>query len=366
MFKVTLLLLLTLTLVANDLLNKADALFKEEKYAEAHKLYEEIATSSENSNAAYKLGWMYQKGEGVLQDANVSQKWYKKAATWDSTDRDRAKAVERYYASYDPLVGKSSETMMQYMSGNFAVRAFHTNYAVISQLSETPQGDVMQVNNPYIKTETKLQISLRGDYTTDWFDGTQIWSGAYTQRSYWQLFIGSEPFRETNYMPEAFVTFPLFHKLDAIALKGLTLGFIHQSNGQVEYFDNNGTIESPSRSWNRLYIKGHFQFHKLYASLMLWYPILSIGTVNDNADIVDYYGYGAVELNYPIGDLLARFNGRYKVKEHKGAAELEFTYPMTSNKKIFYYLQGFTGYGQSLIDYHENLHQVGFGISFSR
>lgn len=366
MLRVTLFLLITLTLTANTLLDQADALFEEKKYAEAHNVYIEIVHNSENSKAAYKLGWMYQKGEGVTQDTAISREWYKKAAKWDSTDKAKAQAIERYYASYDPLVGNSSETIMQYMSGNFAVRAFHTNYAVVSQLSDAPKGDVMQINNPYIQTETKIQISLRGDYTTNWFGASQIWTGAYTQRSYWQLFISSEPFRETNYMPEAFVTFPLFHKLDAIALKGVALGFIHQSNGQVEYFDVNNTLESPSRSWNRLYVRGHFQFYKLYAALTLWYPILSTGTLNDNADIVDYYGYGALELNYPMGDLLARFNGRYNVKEHKGAAELEFTYPMTDNKKIFYYVQGFTGYGQSLIDYHENLQQVGFGISISR
>ena len=105
MLKVTLIFLLTLSLYANETLDRADTLFEAEKYAEAHDIYEEIASKSDNSEAAYKLGWMYQKGEGVQQDTNISRKWYKKAATWDATDRDRAKAIEHYYASYDPLVG---------------------------------------------------------------------------------------------------------------------------------------------------------------------------------------------------------------------------------------------------------------------
>jgi len=366
MLKVILFFFLTFTLYANSTLNQADTLFEQKRYAEAYVAYKDLAQRKENSKAAYKLAWMYQEGKGVTKDFETSKAWYQKAAKWDATDRDRAKAVESFYSSFDPLTGDSAESMMQYMSGNFAVRAFHSNYFVISKLSNAPQGDVIQLNNPYIKTETKMQISLRGDYTTNWFGGAQVWSGAYTQRSYWQLFIESEPFRETNYMPEAFVTLPFFHKLDAIAMKGMALGFIHQSNGQVEYFDDNNTFEDPSRSWNRLYVKGFFQFDKLFATLMLWYPILSPATINDNADIVDHYGYGSLELNYPVGDLLTRFNGRYNIETNKGSAELEFTYPMTSNKKIFYYLQGFTGYGQSLIDYHEYLNQVGFGISLSR
>lgn len=167
-------------------------------------------------------------------------------------------------------------------------------------------------------------------------------------------------------MPEAFVTLPFYHKLDTVAIKGVSLGFIHQSNGQVEYQDTNDTIDDPSRSWNRLYVKSYFQWDRLFANLTLWYPMLSDATLKDNFDIVDYYGYGLLELNYTYGKLLSRFNGRYNVSTNKGAAELEFTYPVGSSKKIFYYLQGFSGYGQSLIDYHNYVNQVGFGISLSR
>ena len=210
MLKASLIFFFTLSLYANMTTDQADTFFEEGDYDQAYKLYMDVAQKEKNSKAAYKLGWMYQQGEGVQQNSATSKQWYIKAATWDATDKDRAKAVESMYSSYDPITGDSSETIMQYMSGNFAVRAFHSNYFVVSKLNNAPQGDVKQINNPYITTETKMQISLRGDYTTNWFGGAQVWSGAYTQRSYWQLFIESEPFRETNYMPEAFVTLPFF------------------------------------------------------------------------------------------------------------------------------------------------------------
>jgi len=367
MRKLLLFLFFSFTLYANEQMAEANKHFEQKEYAQAHALYLQNAESEKNSKAAYRLGWMYEKGNGVSKNGDEAIVWYKKASEWDAVDSDREHAIETYYRSFDAIEDSAStETIMQYASGSFALRAYHTNYVVISQMDKVPQGDAFLKDNTYIKTEAKFQLSLRGDYATEWFGGSQLWTAAYSQRSYWQIFVTSEPFRETNYMPEAFVTIPFYHKLDTVAIKGMSLGFIHQSNGQVEYQDKNDTLNDPSRSWNRLYVKSYFQWDRLFANLTLWYPVLSDATLNDNYDIVDYYGYGLLELNYTYGKLLSRFNGRYNVSTNKGAAELEFTYPIGSSKKIFYYLQGFSGYGQSLIDYHNYVNQVGFGISLSR
>ncbi len=260
----------------------------------------------------------------------------------------------------------TSQTIETLQSGLFGLKAHHTNYVVISQMDTVPQGDLLQERTNYIKTETKFQLSLRGDFTTNWFDSKQIWTGAYTQRSYWQLFTESEPFRETNYMPEAFVTIPFNEELDLYGLNALSFGFIHQSNGQKEFQGPVDAIDDPSRSWNRLYVKGYFQWNQLLANLSIWYPIESTGSTNDNADIVDYYGYGLLEVNYAHKELLTSLSARYNLSTNKGAVELEFSYPIAGSKKVFYYAQAFSGYGQSLIDYHTYVNQVGFGISLSR
>ncbi len=272
-----------------------------------------------------------------------------------------------YQEAFDtPKNLESAKTIEELTNGFFGIKAYHANYVVISQLDTVPEGDILQEKTNYIKTETKFQLSLKADFTTDWFNSKQIWTGAYTQRSYWQLFVSSEPFRETNYMPEAFVTIPLNHKLDPYGLKAISFGFIHQSNGQKEFSDPNDIFDDPSRSWNRLYTKGSFQWDSLLADLTIWYPIESTGSTNDNADIVDYYGYGLLELNYAYEKLLTTLTTRYNFATNKGAAEVSLSYPVSDSKKVFYYLQGFTGYGQSLIDYHTNINQIGFGISFSR
>jgi len=366
--KFLLIIFLTLTLYANDRLSLADDYFAQKEYGRALQLYVEIAHEKKDPKIAYKIAWMYDNAHGTVKNQAESQQWYKRAAEWSATDEDLAKSVEKLYRSYDPVSSTTtSETMLQYMSGAFFLRAFHPNYVVVSFLDTVPQGDLSQVNQNFIKAETKFQLSLRGDYLSNWFGGDQIWTVAYTQRSYWQLFISSEPFRETNYMPEAFVTVPFFHLLDAAGIKGAALGFIHQSNGQKEYYDpTSSNTVNLSRSWNRLYIKTHYQWGSFFGYLNLWYPISSTGTLHDNADIVDYYGLGELEVNYAYGKLLSRFNGRYNIRKNRGAAQVELTYPVGSSKRVFYYLQGFTGYGQSLIDYHNYINQVGFGISVSR
>jgi len=275
--------------------------------------------------------------------------------------------IDIYTNSFDKTDdNESSKTIEQYVSGLFGLKAYHTNYLVISHMDTAPEGDILQEKTNYIKTETKFQISLRGDFTTNLFDSTQIWTGAYTQRSYWQLFVESEPFRETNYMPEAFVTFPLNHQYDEYGIKAISFGFMHQSNGQKEFYGPDGLLDDPSRSWNRLYTKAYFQWNKLLTNIMIWYPISSTGSTNDNADIVDYYGYGLLEMKYAHKKLFTSLNARYNVSTNKGALELEMSYPINNSKDIFYYFQGFTGYGQSLIDYHNYVNQVGFGISLSR
>ncbi len=354
--------------LADQQLTEANNFYEDASYEKALPLYLDAANNHHDPKAAYKLGRMYEEGEGVTQDSAQADAWYKKAAAWKALDHEKAKSLERFYHAYDPIEdAQSSETALELMSGDFALRAYHANYVVASFLDKVPNGDLLFAGDEaYRKAELKFQLSLRGDYVSELFDASQIWTLAYTQRSYWQVLIQSEPFRETNYMPEAFVTFPFYHKLDVVGMKGAALGFIHQSNGQVEYNDENNTIPDPSRSWNRLYTKGFFQWGSFFANLTLWYPILSIDTIKDNGDIVDYYGYGALELNYAYDKLLTRFNGRYNASTHKGAAELELTYPVGNSKNVFYYVQGFSGYGQSLIDFRTYINQVGFGISASR
>ena len=58
-------------------------------------------------------------------------------------------------------------------------------------------------------TEVQFQISLKVPFALDLFNGHMDIYGAYTNRSFWQLYNAdySEPFRETNHEPEVWAQF---------------------------------------------------------------------------------------------------------------------------------------------------------------
>jgi len=373
MLKTFFLLLIALTLFATNQLDLADTYFENEEYEKAKVEYQYCAEHYKNAESAYKLGWMYEKGLGVDVDTVAALYWYKKAARLDSLDsQNKAKVIETIYRNLDPVSdSESTDTLIQLTSGSFALRAYYPNYLVASYTKNIPRGDPTldgyNGSDPlYSHAETKFQISLRADYMTEWFGFTQMWSGAYTQTSYWQLFVESSPFRDTNYKPELFVTVPFYHKLDFMHMKALTLGYKHASNGQPDNVDTNITNRPRSRSWNRFYLRGYFQWENFFTELTAWYRLPEDSATDDNPDIVDFYGHGSLEIGYIYKKFLARGMVRQNFSTHKGSVELELSYPTYVSKDVFFYIQGFSGYGQSLIDYDHYVNQVGIGLSISR
>ena len=175
---------------------------------------------------------------------------------------------------------------------------------------------------------------------------------AYTQTSWWQITRTSAPFRETNYQPEIFLNFASPKYLDQIGVKNLKFGLLHESNGRDG---------SNSRSWNRAYVQSDFVFGKLSILPRAW---MVVGNKGDNKDILKYIGHGDVRLSYNLNDhifsLMLRNNLHFD-KTNKGAAEISYMFPIFSTG-VYGYLQYFTGYGESLIDY--NRHTDKFGLGF--
>ena len=109
-----------------------------------------------------------------------------------------------------------------------------------------------------LRTEAKLQISLKTKVMEDLFrTRADLWVG-YTQQSNWQLYNQGEksaPFRNTDYAPEIFLTQPVKATLPfGGKLRMLGVGYIHQSNGQSRPM---------SRSWNRIYAMAGMEWGKL-------------------------------------------------------------------------------------------------------
>lgn len=179
-----------------------------------------------------------------------------------------------------------------------------------------------------------------------------LWFG-YTQNSFWQAYnrAASSPFRETNYQPELMLTTPLALDLGVLDVRYLTLGLNHQSNGQTSTL---------SRSWNRIYAEVGAEKGKFGVSFRLWKRLDNARSDNDNIDITDFLGHGDLTATYRFDGHELSVMGRRNFSTRHGALKVGWAFPLAANLKG--YVQGFSGYGQSLIDYNYSQKSVGAGF----
>ena len=267
--------------------------------------------------------------------------------------------IEKYTPlslSYD--LDKNSER------GTWTVRPYHPNYILPLFYTfdpnlgpNTPSQDTEPyTSNDVRNTELKFQLSLKSKVAEDLFDtSADLWFG-YTQESHWQVFNGdnSRPFRATDYQPEIFLTQPVTANLPfGGRLRMLGAGAIHHSNGQDDPL---------SRSWNRAYLMAGAEWGKLSVIPRLWTRVSNESAdEDDNPDIEDFMGYGDVKFLYDLPDQQS-ISGtlRYNPGTNKGAAQIDYVYPLTKNVNGF--VQFFQGYGESIIDYNHENTSIGFGI----
>lgn len=231
------------------------------------------------------------------------------------------------------------------------------NYTPSSPTRGTAINDVYTEQK---RLEAKLQISLKTKVMEDLF-GTRadLWA-AYTQQSNWQLYNQGEksaPFRNTDYMPEIMLTQPVKMALPFNGkLRMLGVGYIHQSNGQARPL---------SRSWNRIYATAGMEWGKLTVVPRVWMRIADPdGDKDDNPDIMKYMGYGDLRLAYHFDDKhILSSTLRYNPIHNRGAIQVNYMFPIKGRLKA--YVQGFHGYGESLIDYNHKQTGIGVGITFN-
>ncbi|HZW20736.1 phospholipase A [Noviherbaspirillum sp.] len=179
-----------------------------------------------------------------------------------------------------------------------------------------------------------------------------LWFG-YTQRSFWQAGNreASSPFRESNYEPELMAVVPANLDLLGLKLRFVNLGLVHQSNG------GGSTL---SRSWNRAYLQAGLERGDFQLLARVWKRINEDREEDDNPRIADYMGHGDLLGSYRWHGHEFSLLTRYNFNTDKGAAQLGWAFPLTSRLKG--YVQYFSGYGYSLIDYDAYQRVLGLGV----
>ncbi len=175
----------------------------------------------------------------------------------------------------------------------------------------------------------------------------------YRQKSFWDIYKDSFPFRETNYNPGIGIAKLWFkdNKLDY----GLWFQFEHESNGRDSI---------SSRSWNFLSLRyskpigNHWQF-----MAKGWVPI---GDISSNPDILDYKGYFQVRLAYrPTKNLI--FEGDFSksfTADWRGNAQVSLSWKPFKKSNQFLYVQYYVGQAENLIEYQDSVSKLRIGVAF--
>jgi phospholipase A1 len=133
-------------------------------------------------------------------------------------------------------------------------------------------------------------------------------------------------------------------------------GFVHQSNGIGEPI---------SRIWNRIFASFIFEKGHLVFSIKPWYRVPENSKDDNNSDVTDYMGHGEVEAAYKWNRNTFAVMSRNNLESdfRKGGIEATWSFFLCNYKYIKGYIQGFTGYGQSLTDYDSNETTLGIGFA---
>jgi phospholipase A1 len=265
------------------------------------------------------------------------------------------------------LLSKYWELERSDKRGVFNFVGYRPNYILpvhlTSRLNAAPQSPTQaRVDlTGYRKVEAKIQLSLRTKIVQSLvLPNADLWFG-FTQQSLWQVWNtdASSPFRNTDYEPELIYVVPVPQ-----ALRGgwqwrfASLALAHQSNGQADPL---------SRSWNRVWLGAGIERGDVSLQARVLRRIQEPLADDNNPDLTDYRGRSELQLSWTPGLATASLHYRNSLRRlDRGSLQFEWTYPVYNDQPngLRWYVQAFTGYGETLTDYNFRQSSLGFGLTF--
>nr|WP_210766574.1 phospholipase A [Caenibius tardaugens] len=228
---------------------------------------------------------------------------------------------------------------------------------------------IYAVYGPGTDADARIQISFKyqifgtrraSSELRSWRDGLHF---AYTQRMFWDLGADSSPFRNIDFQPELFYLTPPTTLANGISLAGQG-GVRHESNGRSG---------AASRSFNTIYLAPMAAIPLSGRYRLSVSPRLSfyVGDLSDNPDIRRYRGNLSlyVELGEDDGLRLSTAT-RFNFSSGKGALNATLSYPLSrilgGGPDFYLFGQGFTGYGENLLDYNRRTTRFRLGLALVR
>jgi phospholipase A1 len=242
------------------------------------------------------------------------------------------------------------------------VRAHRVNYFLPFRHSASPDVEPWSPTlggtrvDPVSQNEAKFQISIKSRLLQGLMDDRlDVWLG-YSQQAHWQIYSESSPFREVNFEPEVMAVWRTAQDLPGgWQWRFVNFGLVHQSNGRGG---------AASRSWNRVYAQfGIDHGPDLAVLLRPWWRLPESARNDNNPDVVDYVGRMDATLMFRTGALALELTLRSNLDPGQPGGALQFNGYLPLYRGLKGYLQVFSGYGESLIDYNHRQTTVGLGFA---
>jgi phospholipase A1 len=271
-----------------------------------------------------------------------------------------AKPANGYNLSQSPVVKRAS-TENKILQNPFGIAFYQPTYVIPFYYTGSPYNSVYAGETPQNeslkKAEVKYQLSFKVPIWGNILNSSSSLYFAYTQLSYWQLYDRDAFFRETDYQPEFFLANEFnFHLFGSWHVNFLNVGAMHESNGY------GGTLE---RSWNRMYVQAIASSDNWVISFRPWIVFHDSTYERQNPNMADYLGHEQITLAYKYGRQVFSLQGQNVIEYHARRSGLTASWSFPITKHLNGYLQAFSGYGQSLIEYNHHTNSIGIGIAFS-
>lgn len=198
-----------------------------------------------------------------------------------------------------------------------------------------------------------FQISIRHRLTKSILPFNSFLYLTYTQKSFWNIYSSSSPFRDTNYNPGIGVGKYIIHNGKFIGT--LFLSLEHESNGK----DGDA-----SRSWNFISISGKYFINKHFSlGHRLWIPYVDGG---ENKDLLNYKGLFSLSANIISFNKMWWISAEITPRKGWGNANtaISIGYKFSNSLNQYFFLRFNDGKGESLLHYNKynmNL-RIGFCI----
>ncbi|MEL7599787.1 MAG: phospholipase A [Proteiniphilum sp.] len=237
----------------------------------------------------------------------------------------------------------SEEEIIRYMDGLPPFSIYKDNYFITGiPLNRGIDGET---------ADAKFQISFRHRLTRSRLPFDTFLFLTYTQKSFWDIYQESAPFRDTNYNPG--IGLGRYIVVDNRLTGAAFLQLEHESNGR-------DSLESRSTNWIGFSGK-YFLTSNLAASFKITIPYV---TGEDNSDLYDYRGTGYFTADYKTPDNKWWLTGTYSLRKSVKAINLKFSAGYKISERFNQYIFGelYSGTGDSLLDYKRKDVQLRVGI----